>query len=72
MGGKKEKNRMSLINNLILAFTHGVTMYCVPKPFSTMKIREVVSILYRSQGMVVDVERGENVTSFTLMEELEE
>lgn len=58
---------MSLINNLILAFTHGVTMYCVPKPFSTMKIREVVSILHRSQGMIIDVRRGENVTSFTLI-----
>lgn len=63
---------MSLINNLILAFTHGVTMYCVPKPFSTMKIREVVSILHRSQGMIIDVKRGENVTSFTLIEELKE
>lgn len=59
---------MSLINNLILAFTHGVTMYCVPKPFSTMKIREVVSILHRSQGMIIDVRREENVTSFILIE----
>ena len=58
---------MSLINNLILAFTHGVTMYCVPKLFSTMKIREVVSILHRSQGMIIDVRREENVTSFTLI-----
>ena len=63
---------MSLINNLILAFTHGVTMYCVPKPFSTMKIREVVSILHRSQGMIIDVRRGENVTSFTLIKVREE
>jgi hypothetical protein len=37
-----------------------------------MKIREVVSILHRGQGMIVDVKRGENVTSFTLIEELEE
>ena len=63
---------MSLINNLVLAFTHGVTMYCVPKSFSTMKIREVVSILHRSQGMIIDVRREENVTSFALIEVREE